>query len=185
MKPRILRIFWICSLAPIAALQKLWAVPLLIRKIRVIRGSSSLKSSQNPLCGLKSPTLLACLALVSCSWLGLGKKKPAPEPPAPTATLVGRIASIPADHRFVLIQSYGKWSVATGTVLIARGADTRTANLLATGEALGQFAAADVQSGTLEVGDAVFLPAPLSHKKPPTPQELPKTSPPAPTVKTP
>lgn|GEM_PF-809317 len=136
--------------------------------------------------GLKKnfPTLLGCLALASCSWLGWGKKKPPPAPPIPTATLVGRIASIPADHRFVLIQSYGKWQVATGSILIARGSDARSANLLATGEVLDPFAAADVQSGTLEVGDAVFLPAPILPKKTAAPLELPKNSSPAPTVKT-
>ena len=114
---------------------------------------------------MKSSALLslACLALTSCSWLGLKKKSPIPqEPSAPS--LVGRIASIPADHRFVLIQSYGKWNVPTGSILISRGPDARTANLLATGEALGQFAAADVQSGTFEVGDAVLMPPPVSKK---------------------
>ncbi|MEI6605154.1 MAG: hypothetical protein WCP35_07580 [Verrucomicrobiota bacterium] len=152
-------------------------------KIRRIRGSSSLKASRNPVCGLKSPTLLACLALVSCSWLGIGKKKP--DPPAPTASLVGRIASIPADRRFVLIQSYGKWNVATGTILISRGSDGNSANLLATGETLGQFAAADVQSGSFNVGDAVLLPPPISKKNPPATSESPKNSQPSKTIKAP
>ncbi|MEI6653927.1 MAG: hypothetical protein WCP45_04110 [Verrucomicrobiota bacterium] len=115
---------------------------------------------------------LGCGCLISCAWLG-PKKKTQSKASAPQPRLVGRIASIPADRRFVLIQSYGKWSVATGSVLVARGPDERTANLLATGEALGQFAAADLQSGTLEVGDAVFLLPPVT-KNPPTPP--PKTS---------
>jgi len=134
---------------------------------------------------MKFPAMLVCLALASCSWLGFWKKKPSPEPPAATATLVGRIASIPADRRFVLIQSYGKWNVATGTVLISRDSEGRSANLLATGETLGQFAAADVQSGSLEIGDAVLLPAPISKKIPPTPPVLPKNPPPTPTIKIP
>ncbi len=71
--------------------------------------------------------------------------------------LVGRIASVPSDKRFILIQSYGDWKVASGTVLIAHGADGRTANLLATGEVMGQYAAADVQSGEVHQGDAVYL----------------------------
>jgi hypothetical protein len=70
--------------------------------------------------------------------------------------LIGRIASIPADKRFVLIQSYEMWTVEAGTILTTRGPDERTANLRATGEILGQFAAADLQSGTVEVGDAVY-----------------------------
>jgi hypothetical protein len=120
---------------------------------------------------MKSPSLpllagLAGLALAGCAWLGLGKKT-APDDQANQPKLVGRIASIPSDRRFVLIQSYGKWAVETGSVLVSRGLEARTANLLATGESLGQFAAADVQSGTLEVGDAVFLPPTPAKNAPP------------------
>jgi len=71
--------------------------------------------------------------------------------------LVGRIASIPADHRFVLIQSYGKWEIPTGSTLTTQGDGEKTANLLATGENLGQYAAADLQAGQVEVGDAVYF----------------------------
>ncbi|MDP4626359.1 MAG: hypothetical protein NWT08_14640 [Akkermansiaceae bacterium] len=70
--------------------------------------------------------------------------------------LVGRIASMPADRKFVLIQSYGTWDVPTGSILTTHGPDGRAANLLATGEKLGQYAAADVKSGILEVGDGVY-----------------------------
>lgn len=70
--------------------------------------------------------------------------------------LVGRIASIPADRKFVLIQSYGTWTVETGSILTTQGPDGRSANLLATGEKLGQYAAADVRAGTLEIGDGVY-----------------------------
>ncbi len=70
--------------------------------------------------------------------------------------LVGRIASVPSDKRFVLIQSYGDWKIGADTILTTRGPDERTANLLVTGEALGQHAAADLQSGALDVGDAVY-----------------------------
>ena len=110
------------------------------------------------------------LSLPACSFFKSGKKetsktKPAAEGPE----LVGRIASIPADKRFVLIQSYGSWKIETGTILTARGLDERTANLLVTGEKLGQFAAADIQSGSVEIGDAVYsqhLPKPI--EPPPT-----------------
>jgi hypothetical protein len=70
--------------------------------------------------------------------------------------LIGRIASIPADKHFVLIQSYGSWNIEAGTILTTRGLEKRTANLLVTGEKLGQFAAADIQSGSVEIGDAVY-----------------------------
>ena len=63
---------------------------------------------------------------------------------------------MPADKRFVLIQNYGKWEVEPGSVLTTRGPDGRAANLLATGEHLGQFAAADLQSGEVQIGDPVF-----------------------------
>lgn len=125
---------------------------------------------------------LGCGTLVGCAWLG-PKKKTATKNPVPQAKLVGRIASIPADRRFVLIQSYGKWTVATGSVLVAHGPDERTANLLTTGEALGQFAAADLQSGILDVGDAVFLPAAPKSSSPaakPAQQALDQPTSPAP-----
>lgn len=78
------------------------------------------------------------------------------KPAAAGPELVGRIASIPADKRFVLIQSYGSWNIEAGTILTTRGLQDRTANLLVTGEKLGQFAAADIQSGSAEIGDAVY-----------------------------
>ncbi|HEX7261333.1 MAG TPA: hypothetical protein VF258_05920 [Luteolibacter sp.] len=102
------------------------------------------------------------------------EKKPAVEGPK----LVGRIATIPADKRFVLIQSYGKWEVESGQILTTRGPEDRTANLRATGEKLGEFAAADLQSGTLEIGDAVYF----QHiVKPPAPPTTP-ASPPSPST---
>ena len=66
----------------------------------------------------------------------------------------------------MLIQSYGKWDVESGRILTTRGPDDRTANLRTTGESISEFAAADLQSGSVEVGDAVYSqhvakPAPL------------------------
>ncbi len=96
----------------------------------------------------------ACLGLSACATKpAKDEKKTAPvEGPK----LVGRIASIPADRRFVLIQSYGKWTVESGQILTTRGPEQRSANLRTTGESLGDFAAADLQSGLVEVGDAVY-----------------------------
>lgn len=101
--------------------------------------------------------VFALLALPACSLMH--SKKPAKPPANPAAEapkLIGRIASIPADKRFVLIQSYSNGKIEAGTILTTRGLDERTANLVTTGEALGQFTAADVQSGLPEVGDAVY-----------------------------
>jgi hypothetical protein len=130
---------------------------------------------------LRNFCLILVFLLPTC---GIQKPKPedeSSENPKKTATedprLVGRIASIPADKRFVLIQSYGKWQVAAGTILTTRGPEERTANLLATGEALGEFAAADIQSGLLEVGDAVYLrhvPKPVT---PPPSEDTPEPAP--------
>jgi hypothetical protein len=100
---------------------------------------------------------IATAALIGCSSLTPEKSDKTKEKPAAEAPkLVGRIASIPPDKRFVLIQSYEKWNIEAGTILTTRGTEDRTANLLATGESLGQFAAADLQSGIVEVGDAVY-----------------------------
>ena len=101
--------------------------------------------------------LLCCIFIPACGLLK--KEKPDEDKPKPVVQgpkLVGRIASVPADRRFVLIQSYGKWEVESGRILTTRGLDERTANLRTTGETLGEFAAADLQSGTVEVGDAVY-----------------------------
>ncbi len=90
--------------------------------------------------------------------LGSCAEKPHPiQPPEKNQSkLVGRIASIHQKPSFVLIQSYGLWNIETGAILATVGADGRSANLRVTGEKTGQFAAADIQSGTIEVGDAVY-----------------------------
>jgi hypothetical protein len=102
--------------------------------------------------------------------------------------LVGQITSYHAEQHFVLIQYYGKWEVVNGAILTTRGPDARSANLRVTGEKLGEFAAADLQSGTVEKGDAVYSqhipqpiappPAaiPLPPQKEPSAEELPKNN---------
>lgn len=79
---------------------------------------------------------------------------------------------------FVLIQSFGSWNVDTGSILTTQGPDGRAANLLVTGEKLGQYAAADIQSGSLEIGDGVYavtkIPRPLeapAEEEPKTPNK--------------
>ena len=109
---------------------------------------------------MNSAALLAafsCLFMASCASPQPKKNKPENAKPAEQGPkLVGRVASIPPDRRFVLIQSYDKWTIESGRILTTRGPDDRTANLRTTGETLGEFAAADLQSGTVEVGDAVY-----------------------------
>jgi hypothetical protein len=100
--------------------------------------------------------IAACALLLAACGLFGGKKDKEEKPATEGPKLVGRIASIPADKRFVLIQSYGSWKIGQGELLTTRGPEERSANLLVTGESLGQFAAADLQSGAVEVGDAVY-----------------------------
>jgi hypothetical protein len=115
--------------------------------------------------------VLAAAVLASCSLLKKPSKdeenqdKPKVEPPK----LVGRVASIPHDRKFLLIQSYGPWKADVGTILTTRGPENRAANLRVTGEKLGDFAAADLQSGDVEIGDGVY--AHHAPKPPETPAE--------------
>ncbi|HVJ45451.1 MAG TPA: hypothetical protein VM511_03625 [Luteolibacter sp.] len=102
--------------------------------------------------------LLSLLAVLSVSCAK--DDEPIPIDKVGTMTppkLVGRIATVPSDRKFVLIQSYGNWHVPSGTVLTTRGTNDRTANLLVTGEVMGQYAAADLQSGEVSSGDAVYF----------------------------
>ena len=103
------------------------------------------------------PLLFATMIVSACGPTKLDKpKEETTKPVVEAPKLVGRIASSPADKRFVLIQSYGKWVVESGRILTTRGPDERTANLRVTGETLGEFTAADLQSGSVGVGDAVY-----------------------------
>lgn len=120
--------------------------------------------------------VILCTCFASCA---TQPKKPKPEKekekiPVEVPKLVGRIASIPADKRFVLIQSYGKWNIETDQILTTRGPNDRMANLRTTGESLGEFAAADLQSGLVEVGDAVYFKPISKTSVNPMSQELPR-----------
>ncbi len=130
----------------------------------------------------RAMVVFVAISLVACGAFkpkkdAESKEKPTLQPPK----LVGRIASIPPGKRFVLIQSYEKRTIEQGTILTTRGPEERTANLLATGESLGQFVAADLQSGLVEVGDAVYS---RHVPKPTTPSESP-TEPPSDTAPAP
>ena len=108
-----------------------------------------------------SPSLTLSFLLFISFFLSSCADKVAETPASPPkakeeARLVGRIASIQSSQNFVLIQSYGNWNTQTGAILATVGSNGRAANLKVTGEKIGQFAAADIKSGTLEVGDSVY-----------------------------
>lgn len=100
------------------------------------------------------PCLLALALAPSCS---LFRDPPVvDEEAASKPRLVGRVAHVPAAGGFVLIEAYGPWRVPDGGLLTGVGTEGRTANLVATGEKLGQHAAADIRSGVAKVGDSVY-----------------------------
>jgi hypothetical protein len=115
---------------------------------------------------------IASAGLPSCGLLKFFKTHdPKAAAPSEAPQLIGRIASIPADKRFVLIQSYDHSKLQAGTLLTTRGDPDRSANLRITGEALGPFTAADLQSGLVEVGDAVYSHHVPKPEPPPTAPE--------------
>ena len=108
-------------------------------------------------CSQLTGIAICAMLLAGCGFSSEKKEEPKKESaPVEAPKLVGRIASIPMGGRFVLIESYGTWKMEAGALLTTRGPEERSANLLVTGESLGQFAAADVQSGPVEIGDAVY-----------------------------
>ena len=81
------------------------------------------------------------------------------EPEEPTQPrYIGQISSIHPEQGFVLIRRAPGVTVPSGTILISRGPGDRVANLRTSGESLGQMSAADIQSGTPEIGDSVHEP---------------------------
>ncbi|MFD0895931.1 hypothetical protein KBB96_08295 [Luteolibacter ambystomatis] len=107
----------------------------------------------------------AATLLPGCS-LFHEKPKKEEKPKEPATKLVGRVASISGDKKFVLIQSYGNWEVPTGAILATRAGENRVSNLRCSGEKLGQFAAADIQGGMPEVGDGVLYTPPVEETTP-------------------
>ncbi|HEY1120450.1 MAG TPA: hypothetical protein VGE67_02580, partial [Haloferula sp.] len=99
-------------------------------------------------------------------------------------TLVGRVASVQEKSGFVLIESYGPWKVPNGGLLSGVGDESRTSNLVATGEKLGQFSAADIRSGVAKVGDSVYYRPVKEEKEQGSSVESPSPSPSAPELET-
>lgn len=74
--------------------------------------------------------------------------------------LVARVSSVNVAANYVLIQRYGRLDVPENSVLYTLGSGGGgggAASIKITGERLGQFLAADIVSGVLNVGDAVYL----------------------------
>ena len=70
--------------------------------------------------------------------------------------LIARVQSRPGNKDFVLLEAFGKWTLDDGVNLHVYGENGRTATLVTSGEKLGQFVAADVKSGKVELGDSVY-----------------------------
>lgn len=110
--------------------------------------------------------LIVSLFLVLCGCAKKAAEKPHEKAHDPNKSrLLGRIASISPNKKFALIQTYGTWNVETGRIVVSHGGAGRSANLLVTGEKLGLFAAADIQSGELEIGDAAYTTAIIPEKE--------------------
>ncbi|MFY7818194.1 MAG: hypothetical protein ACOVRB_07500 [Akkermansiaceae bacterium] len=86
-----------------------------------------------------------------------------------TTQLVARVQSRPGTKDFVLLEAYGKWTLDEGVILYSYGNDGRSATLVTSGEKLGQFVAADVKSGDVAVGDAVYHRTKGASEAPPAP----------------
>ena len=85
--------------------------------------------------------------------------------------IAGRIEQVNKGANYVLIRRYGPWHYDATEEVVQSRADGRTANLLPTGEKLGEHIAADIRSGSVEVGDAVYIRSIKAAEKPkPSPE---------------
>jgi hypothetical protein len=103
--------------------------------------------------------LFCCAILLVIGSCAGEKKQEAPKktPITEAPILVARIQSRPGGKDFVLLESYEKWTLEDGVNLFSTGSDGSTAALVTSGEMLGQFVAADLISGHVEIGDAVYF----------------------------
>ena len=101
---------------------------------------------------------VAGLFLILCVFPGCGSspEAAAAEKPVQNLRLAGRVQGVNSSSKFVLIRRYGGWHVGEDEIVESRG-EGRTANLKPSGERLGEHIAADVRSGEVEVGDAVYI----------------------------
>ena len=74
--------------------------------------------------------------------------------------LVARVSSVNSASGYVLIQKLGRLVIPEDAILYTLGSEGNemsVASIKVTGEKLGQFLAADIITGKLIVGDAVYL----------------------------
>jgi hypothetical protein len=90
------------------------------------------------------------------SGCGSSPEEEKPKGSVSDSRLAGRIQRVNRSAGFVLIRRYGFWRVSEGEIVESRG-EGRTANLLPSGEKLGEHIAADIRSGDVEVGDAAYI----------------------------
>jgi len=88
----------------------------------------------------------------------------------PRAAVVGEIASVHREDRFVLIKRVAPGGFGSGMAYFSLNPDGRTASLRPTGERLGRFYAADIQEGNPAPGDLV-----MARRMPP--EEAPQATP--------
>lgn len=119
--------------------------------------------------------LLLMVFLPGCGSSPKAEEKEAPKAVVPKR-LAGRVQSVNRTSQFVLIRRYGYWRLDDDDVVVTAG-EGRTANLLPTGEKLGEHIAADIRSGEVEVGDAVYIRKILTFKEAKPSTEVEKLAP--------
>jgi len=133
--------------------------------------------------------LLAALSAASMAGCATKTEEVAKPAPAPMAQMVGRVASIDAAGRYVLIQVFGTWTVPDEVLLLVRSATSGAATLRPSGERQGRYVAADIVSGKPAPGDAViYVPANPAASPPGTPNPVNPVNPagePDPALETP
>ncbi|MFK7909398.1 MAG: hypothetical protein AB8F34_02230 [Akkermansiaceae bacterium] len=123
-------------------------------------------------------TILCAGCLTSCAYLrqfiGSNPKVVMAEK---DVRLAGRVERVDTAGGYVLIRRYGPWRFDASEEVAESRAEGRTANLLPTGEKLGEHIAADIRSGEVEVGDAVYIRLIKASRKPETSSNPEKLTP--------
>lgn len=97
---------------------------------------------------------ILCLSFIGCAQKN--KVDPEEKKPSPPPKLVGIVISKNTKKNYVLIEYYGTWKYEEQTELTTE-ADGRSGVLMTSGEKLGPYIAADIESGLVDVGDAVYF----------------------------
>ena len=134
---------------------------------------------------MKKLVLLVCGVVLLTASCGLFRKKPKIVLPNTGIRLAGRVERVESTANYVLIRRYGPWRFDPETDIVESRGGTSTANLLPTGEKLGEHIAADIRSGQVEVGDAVYIRRIKASQNPKPSTEPEKPAPVKNQVKTP